>query len=146
MIESFFDFACIQKLIDFGNASELHSSVTFCPMAAPTNWFCIITIGGTATREANRPQLHHEMKRQMEQKIHGKSDKECWLTTKLPYHWQSHAQTSFDMAKLCLIYVRRRPFLSHRFEMQFTTIRSSVPKRPRMRTSEMKKQRWKFAY
>lgn len=47
MIESFFDDARIQKLIDFGNASEVHSNVTFCPMAAPTNWFWIIIIGGT---------------------------------------------------------------------------------------------------
>lgn len=47
MIESFFDDARIQKLIDFGNASEVHSNVTFCPIAAPTNWFCIIIIGGT---------------------------------------------------------------------------------------------------
>lgn len=47
MIESFFDDARTQKLIDFGNASEVHSNVTFCPMAAPTNWFWIIIIGGT---------------------------------------------------------------------------------------------------
>lgn len=47
MIESFFDDARIQKLIDFGNASEVHSNVTFCPIAAPTNWFWIIIIGGT---------------------------------------------------------------------------------------------------
>lgn len=50
MIESFFVLSRIQKLIDFGNASDVHSSVTFCPMAAPTNWFWIIIIGGTVQK------------------------------------------------------------------------------------------------
>lgn len=36
MIVSFLDER-IQQLIDFGNASEVHSSVTLCPIAAPTN-------------------------------------------------------------------------------------------------------------
>lgn len=48
MMESFFEPERIQKLIDFGKASELHSRVMLSPVGAPTNWFCIITIGGTA--------------------------------------------------------------------------------------------------
>lgn len=47
MIESFLDDERIQKLIDFGNASDVHSKLIFCPIAAPTNWFWIIIIGGT---------------------------------------------------------------------------------------------------
>lgn len=51
MIESFLDDARIQKLIDLGKASDVHSNVTFCPMAAPTSWFWIIIIGGTVQIE-----------------------------------------------------------------------------------------------
>lgn len=71
MIESFFAVARIQKFIDFGNASEVHSSVTFCPIAAPTNWFWIIIIGGTVWQkkkkhddnktQVNQTQFHDEL-------------------------------------------------------------------------------------
>lgn len=73
MIESFFDDARIQKLIDFGNASEVHSNETFCPTAAPTNWFWIITIGGTVfgkneKRQNDSMQLQTESNGMMRKK------------------------------------------------------------------------------
>lgn len=61
-MESFFDADRIQKLIDFGNASDVHSNVIFCPIAAPTNWFWIIIIGGTEKEKLIKIQFRCWMK------------------------------------------------------------------------------------
>lgn len=47
IIESFFVVERIQKLMLLGKASDAQSSVIFWPIAAPTNWFWIIIMGGT---------------------------------------------------------------------------------------------------
>lgn len=121
MMESFFEPERIQKLIDFGKASELHSRVMLSPVGAPTNWFCIITIGGTAKNKRWAKSNKRSTKtttNAIKKRIEGiKINETNWIDR---LKWEKKKRSTniettqmfaiaihdgpFNMLKLCLIY------------------------------------------